>query len=404
MAEKPTYEELEKRIQELEQAESERERIEEELRESQTRFQLFFEVATLGYQSLDEDGNIVDVNPAWLDFFGYSREEVIGKSFSEFLHPDWKNHFKESFARFKDVGEILGVEFEMIKKDSSFIIVSLNGKIAKDKYGGFKQTHFILQDFTERKRMKKTLKKEIDRSQQYLDVAGVLIVVIDIEQNVSMINKKGCEILGYEEYEIVGKNWFDHFIEGEDREEIKEVFNQIISGDIEPVKYYENAVLTKGGGEKILIWHNSVIRDESGRIIGTLSSGDDITERKKAEEALKKSEEWHRNFLENLSDVVFESDDSGNITYANKIAESITGLPLKDIIGKPFLPFFDKKSQEIAADVYLRTLNGESPECELALNNGKIIHFKNKPLRNKDGKIIGIFGIARDVTDSKIAE
>jgi len=87
-----------------------------------------------------------------------------------------------------------------------------------------------------------------------------------------------------------------------------------------------------------------------------------------------------------------------------KIAETITGVPLKDIIGKPFLPLFTAESQKIAIDVYQRTLNRERPDYELTFNNGRICHFKNEPLSDKDGKIIGVYGIARDITERKQTE
>jgi PAS domain S-box-containing protein len=162
MTDKPTSEQLEQRIQELEQVKSNSKRIEEALLESQARFQLLYERAPLGYQSLDENGNFIEVNPAWLDILGYSREEVIGKSFSELLHPDWKDHFNENFPRFKAIGEILGVEFEMVKKDGSFILVSFNGKIGKDKHGNFQQTHCIFLDITERKQAEEALRRAHD--------------------------------------------------------------------------------------------------------------------------------------------------------------------------------------------------------------------------------------------------
>ena len=142
----------------------------------------------------------------------------------------------------------------------------------------------LMQEINERKKAEEELKKERDRSQKYLDVAGVMLLALDAEQNVTMINKKGCEILGYEEHEIVGKNWFDHFIGAENIEEIKEVFNKIISGDIEPVEYFENSVLTKGGSEKIMAWHNSIVKEEPAHIVSILSSGEDITKRKHIEQ------------------------------------------------------------------------------------------------------------------------
>ena len=89
------------------------------LAESEQRFKLLYERTPISYQSLDEHGNFIEVNESWLEALGYAKEEVIGRNFGDFLHPDWANHFKENFPRFKAAGEVLGVEFEMVKKDGS---------------------------------------------------------------------------------------------------------------------------------------------------------------------------------------------------------------------------------------------------------------------------------------------
>lgn len=122
--------------------------IETALQESEKKFKTMFEKAPLSYQSLDENGCFNEVNQTWLKTMGYTREEVLGKNFSEFLVPEWRDHFKENFPRFKALGEILGVEFEMVKKDGGIILVSFHGKIAKNEMGNFKQTHCIFQDIT----------------------------------------------------------------------------------------------------------------------------------------------------------------------------------------------------------------------------------------------------------------
>ncbi|MFP4256193.1 MAG: PAS domain S-box protein, partial [Desulfobacterales bacterium] len=150
MADKPTYEELERRIEELEKIKSELEYSMEMLR--------VYEKASLGYQSLDENGHYIDVNQAWLDTLGYKKEQVIGKSFADFIHPEWRDHFKENFSRFKSIGEILGAEFEMVKKDGDIIQVSLTGKTGRDVNGNF-HTHCIFHDITDRKRMEEDLQK-----------------------------------------------------------------------------------------------------------------------------------------------------------------------------------------------------------------------------------------------------
>lgn len=127
------------------------------LRESEKKFKALFENAPLSYQSLDENGNFIDVNETWLKVLGYTRDEIIGRNFADFLHPDWKNYFKENFPRFKAVGETLGVEFELIKKDGTYILVSFHGKIDKHPDQSFQQTHCIFQDITEKKQMEERL-------------------------------------------------------------------------------------------------------------------------------------------------------------------------------------------------------------------------------------------------------
>ena len=111
-----------------------------------------FELAPFGYQSLDENGCFLDVNQTWLNLLGYLREDIIGKKFAEFLHPDWRSVFFERFAKFKELGEVKSVEFEMIRKDGSIITVSFDGKIGKDPSGHFQQTHCFFRDITERRK------------------------------------------------------------------------------------------------------------------------------------------------------------------------------------------------------------------------------------------------------------
>ena len=131
---------------------TERKRAEDELRESEERFRRLFEDAPLGYQSLDESGNFIVVNETWCRTLGYTKDEVVGRNFSEFIHPDFREVFTENFPKFKKIGSILGVKFEMMKKDGTEIIVSFDGKIGHAEDGTFKQTHCVLQDITEQER------------------------------------------------------------------------------------------------------------------------------------------------------------------------------------------------------------------------------------------------------------
>ncbi len=195
---------LEKRVWELENALGEQQRINGELRESLGRFQTLYERIPLGYQSLDENGNFMEVNQAWLDLLGYSREQVIGKSFSEFLTSDWKDRFKENFPRFKAVGEVLGVEFEMVKKDGLPIMVSFDGKIGRRSDGGFMQTHCILHDITWRKRAEEKTTSQAEALNAIFNSAPNILVLANEQGRVEKINHKGVGFSGRSEERLIG--------------------------------------------------------------------------------------------------------------------------------------------------------------------------------------------------------
>jgi len=127
------------------------------LRNSEERFQLLFNEAPLGYQSLDINGYIINVNQKWLNTLGYSRQEVIGKWFGDFLSPDSQEGFRQRFPIFKADGKIHS-EFEMVHKSGKILFIAFDGRIAFNLNREFKQTHCILQDITDRKQAEEEIK------------------------------------------------------------------------------------------------------------------------------------------------------------------------------------------------------------------------------------------------------
>ncbi len=130
----------------------------EKAEQSEKKFRALYENAPLAYQSLDENGNFLDVNPAWLKTLEYNKEEVIGKNFGDFLHPDWKTHFAKNFPLFRKQGFIHGVQFKIKHKQGHFIDVSFEGCIEYTRDGKFRQTYCVFKEITEQKKAKATLK------------------------------------------------------------------------------------------------------------------------------------------------------------------------------------------------------------------------------------------------------
>ena len=124
----------------------------------------------------------------------------------------------------------------------------------------------------------------MERAECYLQISKAMIVGLDRDGIVSLINRRGCEILGYSEKEILGQNWFETILPDKGRDAVFGEFQKIIAGEIEPLEKYENEILTKNGEARYIDWNNSIETDAKGEIVGTLSSGQDITERKRAEE------------------------------------------------------------------------------------------------------------------------
>ena len=188
-------------------------------------------------------------------------------------------------------------------------------------------------DITERKQVEEALRQERNRAQKLLDIAGVMFVAIDANGEVTLVNQKGRAVLGYEQKEIIGKNWFDNFLPDSIKDQTKTVFDRLMAGEVEPIEYFENPVSTKIGEERIIAWHNTILTDDEGNISGTLSSGEDITERKRTEEVLKESEEKFRSALMDLPIMVNAVDQNGTIVFWNKKCEEITGYTAAEMIG-----------------------------------------------------------------------
>ncbi len=249
------------------------------------------------------------------------------------------------------------------------------------------------------------------KAQQYLDIVGSIIVSLDEKGKVSMINKKGAEILGYAQEAIVGKDWFENFLPPKIRDWTRDAFNKVISGEAKLAESTENLILTKGGRERLISWHSTLIRGSRGAIIGTLGSGEDITEKKKAELAMRESEEKYRKIFELSPEGIVMLDRKGRMFAPNPRLEDWTGYTPGEVKGKSVFnaPFFSNRSKAVIAKKFIERMAGkEVPPYELEFlkkSGGAIIgEIRAAPIRNEEGKITHDLIMVTNVTGDKKKE
>jgi PAS domain S-box-containing protein len=278
---------------------TERKRIEEALGSSEAELRSLIKAMTDIIFVGNSEGRylkIVDTSPSLL----YKPpNELLGKTLHEVFPKDQADFFLNHIKQALKTQQSVNFEYSLPIGNKEFWFNATISPMSDDK------TLMVARDITERKQTEEELAKyrehleelvqertlELEearnKAQQYLDIAGVILVAIDTHRRVTLINQKGCEVLESTPAEIIGKDWFETFVPENVRRDVLKGFLRFIAGEVETAEYFENPVLTQGGQERLVAWHNVLLRDGEGRIAGTLSSGEDITERRRIEKQIR---------------------------------------------------------------------------------------------------------------------
>lgn len=261
---------------------------------------------------------------------------------------------------------------------------------------------------TGRRRIENALRQERDRAQRYLNIVDTMIVALDAEGKITLVNRKACEVLGYEEHELAGRDWVATCLPARIRDEVRTVLEQLMASEIGPVEHFENPVLTRSGEERLISWHNTLLTDEAGHITGTLSSGEDITERKRTEQALRESEERFRKQFEEALNAIFVADaETGILLDCNRAACELVGWEKAELVGKHQRMLHPPEEVE---GEFSRAFRAHRKEPEQALETqvitkaGEIREVAIKANRLEIGGRQVLQGIFRDITERKRAE
>jgi PAS domain S-box-containing protein len=168
------------------------------------------------------------------------------------------------------------------------------------------------------------VKKQRDLVQRYLDVAGVLFVVINADHTIRLVNRHGCELLGYREEELVGKDWFATVVPETSREARRQVFDATMAGGVARAGRRENPVVTRSGEELVLAWEDTALAGDDGRPIAVIGSGADITDRIRAEEALRGAHDEANLYLDIMTHDI-NNANAVTLGYADLLVEMLEG-------------------------------------------------------------------------------
>ncbi|MHB8836916.1 MAG: PAS domain S-box protein [Candidatus Methylomirabilia bacterium] len=293
-----------------------RERAEAALVVSEERYRTLVELANDAIIVVDlESGLIIEANRKAGELVGLPRERLVGMPQLDLHPPAERERCRGIFAEAISTGRLFVESGCLCHRDGRTLPVEVSMSVIE--VGGRRVLMSILRDVSEHLEAEQRLRQEKERAQNYLDVAGVMLLVLEPDGHVRLINRKGALILGFTEEQIVGRDWFDHFIPERLRESARAVFTRLVAGEEPALESFEHPVLTRDGAERLVIWNNVLIRDEAGRIFAVLNSGEDITERALAQEQARSRLE-HLAALHEI-DLVISSSLDLRVTLAQLI-------------------------------------------------------------------------------------
>ena len=259
-------------------------RTREELGLSDHRYRSLVEqVPAVSYVARWEPGSpFAYVSPQIEEVLGFPAERWVAEPelWAERLHPDDREVvLMEEMRTFQH--EIpFDRQYRMIAADGSVKWIWERDTIVRDEDGRASHTEGVMVDITERKLAEA-------RAQHYLDVAGTILLVLRTDQTVELLNRHGRELLGYEDRELIGRDWYDAVVPEDDRQARRENFQRVLCNG-ERFTYHQGDVLTRTGERRTIAWRNTLLRGAAGEVVGILASGEDITERLRAEQEISR--------------------------------------------------------------------------------------------------------------------
>jgi PAS domain S-box-containing protein len=360
---------------------------------------------------VDGQGLLTFVSPVITLILGYDAGELLGRSILDLVADEQRPSLDE-LLRTQPERVVGPVEFLMRARDGELHELLLTRGRHVDIDTG-RYIAGILTDVTEQRRMDAVIRNARQETQQYLDIAEVIFLSLDAQGRITLVNKKGCDVLGYSEHQLIGKNWFDLCIPEDEREQLKLVFADVLHHAAKTFEAYENVVVTSSGERRIIRWHNSLLRNAGGAITGVLSSGEDVTGQRQIEAEMEGSRELLDLALWGGDLGAWEWDIERDTLFLNQRSADMLGydageLPSYTTFRLEVLPEEDVRRLKSEMELHL---NGETPfyqaetwmvcrsgEWKWVLERGRVVQ------RDNSGTPLRVAGTLLDLTERKYAE
>jgi PAS domain S-box-containing protein len=311
---------------------AENERIKQEkqaLKESEEKYHGMVMNLMEGFYIATLDGKLLVYNTEFIRILGLDpNKDHTGIELPDFWQdPEERKDYIEELIKY---GFIKSYIINAKKSDGEKIVLQANSRLIKDEEGRPSRIEGVLLDITKHKEAEEKLQKEMNFNKTLLQASPAFFVAISKEGKTIMANNSMLKALGYKQKEIVGKDYIATFVPEKDREMLSKIFKKLVKKK-EPT-LNENCIITKDGKELLVEWHGRPVFKENGEYDFFFGVGIDITERNKAEEALRESEKRFKHLVKNSNDVIVIIDENGKETYVSDSVERITGFSPAEVL------------------------------------------------------------------------
>jgi len=388
-------------------------RTKEALRESEEKLRVIFDTIAAGITITDLDGTIVEMNKGALQLHGFRRkkEEIIGKSGLELISEKdrpralerWSKNLKE--GTFSEVSD----HYTLLKADGTPFEAAVSEAVLRDKHGNPEGFISIARDITERKRAEEALRDSEEKLRTMFESIHDAVEVLDLDGTFIDANEAAVHLRGLKhKKDLIGQKAID-FVAEKDKDRAIEYTKKVYKrGGKKPIEY---TLVTQDGEELEAEFGATLLRDRNGEPVGFIGVTRDITERKRADEALRQKEEELSAMFESVHDGIIVVDMLGNMQRMNDAALQMTGYTREELIGKSALDFVHEEDRSKVMEDMGKTFESKQlvafvPTYRLVKKDGSVFEAEmgTGMMHDKEGNIIGLVGVMRDISDRKAAE